>query len=1109
MDKLPGAPYLFVILLPIMAEPTDFPTEAIAPPTKGPGSTNDNGTSHIEADATLALPGDRADAPSAQRPADTHQIEATQAFPSARPGNLSDATQALPASRPGISQSDATMAIDASSPVLSSDASGTIPKRIKNYDILGVLGRGGMGVVYKARQHGLNRMAALKMILAAGHASNEDFIRFQTEAEAVAKLQHPNIVQIFEVGEDNGHPFFSLEYVDGGTLAGKLANNPLPARQAAELVEPLAQAMDYAHQNGILHRDLKPGNVLITQQGSPKITDFGLAKRMGDDSSNNTGTGSILGTPAYMAPEQAEGKIRELGPGADIYALGSILYHALTGRPPFVGETVLDTLQQVKNDDPVPPSRLQPKVPRDLETICLKCLQKEPRKRYESARLLADDLRRFLDNEPIQARPIGLIERGMKWARRRPQVAALLGTLFFVIVGGFLGMATLWLRAESLRKTAEDNEQMAIKNEGAAKEAEGRATAAYEKSKRTLYAAEMNLAQDASAEATVNRLRDLLESQAPHLVGFEWKYLTGLLKSETLPLKGHTKLVRAVAFRPPDGKQLASASGDGSIVLWDPEARASSKFRQLTGHAGVVRSLTFNPTGKLLASAGEEGTIQVFDLNAGGKEPIKTFGGDRHAINSLAFSPRSEWLISGGDDGALRIWPLGSDAAPTVLKGHEYPIADVAVSNDGTRIASASLDKTLRVWDAATHQPIFSGKHDHWVTAVAFSADGKLAASASWDKIVKVWDGAGNLEYTLAGFHQPIRNLAFSPDNRRLAASCHDNSVLVWDLDTKKVLREWPGEPGKVRTVAFSSDGQLLASVNFDLGKEEGRALQAASTPLAIAFGGRDTLAAAGADGELSVWEVAKEPAQSSRYVGRGGALRALVSASKGEWISGAESGAIDLWKPPLTDSVQLGKMQRWALALGLDKSGKSLAAGSADGVIDLFDVNAGKRTRTIKAHADAVRGLAYRDDGKCLASGGNDRKAYVWNPATGEKLFTLDHSAPVLAVAFQPGEKLLATAGADRIIRLWDSESGHLIRDLRGHTHAVTCLTFSPDGRRLVSGSDDATVKLWDPTTGQETLTLRGHTQGITGVAFNGDASRLASSSWDHTIRLWETPAE
>ena len=264
---------------------------------------------------------------------------------------------AVEPAKPVSSQNDATLAIDPQSQLLG-EAGQALPKHIANYDILGVLGRGGMGVVYKARQKGLNRMAALKMILAAGHASNEEFLRFQTEAEAVAKLQHPNIVQIFEVGQEDGRPYFSLEYVDGGTLSGKLTNNPLPARQAAELVEPLARAMFYAHQNGILHRDLKPGNILLTLHGTPKITDFGLAKRMGDDSSNNTGTGSILGTPAYMAPEQAEGKIRELGPGVDIYALGSVLYHAVTGRPPFMGETVLDTLQQVKNDDPLPPSKL-------------------------------------------------------------------------------------------------------------------------------------------------------------------------------------------------------------------------------------------------------------------------------------------------------------------------------------------------------------------------------------------------------------------------------------------------------------------------------------------------------------------------------------------------------------------------------------------------------------------------------------------------------------------------------------------------------------------------------------------------------------------------------
>jgi serine/threonine protein kinase len=310
---------------------------------------------------------------------------------------------------------------------------------IPGYEVLGVLGRGGMGAVYKARHLALKRTVALKVIRDGAHAGPDEVLRFRREAEAAARLLHPNIVQIHEVGEFQGCPYLSLEYVEGGSLAGRLDGTPLPARPAAALVETLARAVQEAHQRHIVRRDLKPANVLLAACGLagepakpqaaelvPKITDFGLAKRL-DDDSGQTQTGAVLGTPSYMAPEQAAGHNKAVGPAADIYALGAILYELLTGRPPFKAASVLETVQQVRSQEPVAPSRLQPGVPRDLETICLKCLEKEPARRYPSAAALADDLRRFLDGRPIQARPVGAALRALKWARRRPALAALVG----------------------------------------------------------------------------------------------------------------------------------------------------------------------------------------------------------------------------------------------------------------------------------------------------------------------------------------------------------------------------------------------------------------------------------------------------------------------------------------------------------------------------------------------------------------------------------------------------------------------------------------------------------------------------------------------------------
>jgi tetratricopeptide (TPR) repeat protein/tRNA A-37 threonylcarbamoyl transferase component Bud32 len=325
----------------------------------------------------------------------------------------------------------------------------TARPRVPGYEIVGELGRGGMGVVYKARQKGLNRVVALKMVLAGAHASSQQLARFHAEAEAVAQLQHPGIVQIFEVGDFDGLPYFSLEFVEGGSLADKIDGKPRPPREAAETLELLAQAMAVAHQHGIIHRDLKPANVLLTRDALPKITDFGLVKRV-EDGSELTKSGTLMGSPSYMSPEQAHGRTHEIGSLSDLYSLGAILYELLTGRAPFVGTSMLETLDQVRNQDPVPPSRLQPNVPHDLETICLKCLQKEPGKRYESCVALGEDLHRFVAGEPIRARPIGHAEWLWRWCRRNPRVAVLSG-----VVAVLLGLVAASAIAIGLRLSRE------------------------------------------------------------------------------------------------------------------------------------------------------------------------------------------------------------------------------------------------------------------------------------------------------------------------------------------------------------------------------------------------------------------------------------------------------------------------------------------------------------------------------------------------------------------------------------------------------------------------------------------------------------------------------
>src|SRR5262245_49865028 len=374
----------------------------------------------------------------------------------------------------------------------------TAPPSVPGYEILGELGRGGMGVVYKARQVSLGRLVALKMILAGAHASAEERKRFRAEAEAVARLQHANIVQIHEIGESEGHPFFSLEFVEGLSLAQRLAGNSFRAPDAAVLVETLARAVHYAHERGVVHRDLKPANILLAGQTQPsgdkaalstrdisllipKIADFGLAKQLGTEA-GQTRSGAVLGTPDYISPEQAAGA-KGVGPAADIYSLGAILYECLTGRPPFRNDTPLDTLLQVATVEPVPPSRLAPKLPRDLETICLKCLEKEPRARYATARELADDLRRFVEGRPITARPVGRAGRLWRWARRNPVTAVLTGAAaaLLVLVAAGSSIAALYLQA-----TLTDSETNLGRAENAERDGQDKLWRSYREQARAL-----------------------------------------------------------------------------------------------------------------------------------------------------------------------------------------------------------------------------------------------------------------------------------------------------------------------------------------------------------------------------------------------------------------------------------------------------------------------------------------------------------------------------------------------------------------------------------------------------------------------------------------------
>ncbi len=445
---------------------------------------------------------------------------------------------------------------------------------VEGYQILGELGRGGMGVVYKARQQSLNRLVALKMVLSGAHASAAQLARFHTEALSVARLQHPNIVQIYDVGEHAGLPYFSLEYVDGIPLDKKIDRKPQQPRYAAELVQSLARTMHVAHQNNIIHRDLKPANVLLTKEGVPKITDFGLAKAVEDDSSQ-TRSGTILGSPSYMSPEQARGAVKDVGPLADLYTLGSVLYELLTGRPPFQGATVMETLDQVLSREPLPPSQLQPTVPPDLETICLKCLQKEPHKRYRDCEALADDLRRFLAGEPILARPVSQTERLWRWCKRNPRVAWLSAAVLLLLLTVAITSTISAVRIAHEKKLAIEARDLATRKANEAEQAK------------------MLADQRAVAEAAARELADENAKVASDQAQFALTTIQTLVDRAQKRLDdapGNRELKIDLLKAAMDGLQEVSAMAKGSSTIEPTMAAAHMKMGLICKQLGQTEA---------------------------------------------------------------------------------------------------------------------------------------------------------------------------------------------------------------------------------------------------------------------------------------------------------------------------------------------------------------------------------------------------------------------------------------------------------------------------------------------------------------------------------------
>ena len=566
-------------------------------------------------------------------------------------------------------------------------AHGVAVRYFGDYEVRRELGRGGMSVVYEARQVSLNRPVALKLVRAGLLAGADELRRFQNEAEAVALLDHPGIVPVYEVGEHAGQRYFTMKLVPGGSLVPLLPRYGDDPRASARLVAEAAAAVAHAHARGILHRDLKPANILIDAEGHPHVTDFGLAKRVESDA-DLTQSGALLGTPAYMSPEQAAGRRGGITTAADVYGLGAVLYALLTGKAPFGGDSVVETLDAVRHHQPEPPTKLNGRVPRDLETIGLKCLEKDPRRRYPTAQALADDLRAWLVGEPIAARPAGVLERAAKWARRKPALATAYGLAVAVLLlsafGG--GLAYLWLKAErargeavtardgaaQARATAERERAAAVmardgevkarraaeRDRATAMEARDELARARESLARVEYGRTIELAYQELRERNIPAAVDLLDRTRLDLRGWEYRFVRRLCHPELITLRGPSAQ-HSAAFSS-DGSRVLTATG-GAARLWD--AKTGAELSRLASGRGDVRFAALSPDGTRIVTVNSDDTARVLDARSG-----------------------AELLVI---------------KAPASI-GVSPVLCTAAFSPDGSRIVTANLDWTARVLDATT-----------------------------------------------------------------------------------------------------------------------------------------------------------------------------------------------------------------------------------------------------------------------------------------------------------------------------------------------------------------------------------------------------------------------
>ena len=1104
--------------------------------------------------------------------------------------------------------------------------------RLGDFRILREVGKGGMGIVYEAEQVSLGRHVALKVLPRTMLLDARARRRFEREAKSAARLHHTNIVPVFGVGEQDGLPYYVMQFIQGHsldavleelkklqpgkaeagtTLAGgiRLSRNEEPlgdklvgeltaahvarslltggfeavggqsdgdldvcrtmATSADDTTQPASrptpthdirpslsdsftplsssvvmpgrgrdgsrskqrtsywhgvasigaqagEALDYAHRSGVLHRDIKPSNLLLDTQGTVWVADFGLAKA--DDQQNLTDTGDILGTLRYMPPEAFEGKADARG---DVYSLGLTLYELLAFRAAFDEKERNRLIKQVTHAEPPRLGKLNRQVPRDLQTIVHKAIEKDPARRYATAGVLAEDLHRFIADEPIEARRVSAAERFSRWCRRNPMVAGLTVALAVVFLAGLAGVAWKWREAERQKDLALVAERKEAYQRSIAVEQSNLATRESAYSRRLLYASDLNLAYQAWEAGDTSRARGLLERQRQPAgrEEFEWRYLWSLCQDGSrLTLSGHESRVGEMTgvtmlSLTRDGRSLATLGEDQIVCIWDLASRRHVKLLQadvtsaelaadgkilalsqrlgqmvqlwdpvarrvvanLPARAGV-RRVAFSPDGRLLAAGCVDGTLRFWEAPMW-RELTLEGSAKSLPVWTLRFSPDGKTLASGSVTGILELWDVATRRVRATLPGHSAVILSLSFSPDGKSLASASDDATVRFWDNATGQPIppLLRVPGTGLGAVAFAPDGKTLATGAADGTIRFWDTATKTARSLLRGHiSPIVDLAFAPDGLTLySVSFLDGILKVWDV-----------APGADRCILARSEGRINSLAYSPDGK---------------------TLAVGDQDGSVMVWDpVARRLVDRLR--GHKSPVYTVGYAPDGRTlVSSALDSRLFLWDTSTGNRIgELPQRNGTPFAsFGFSPDGRFIAAAEGGaGVVLVWHI--ADRRQVAEVAGTFVR---FSPDGSLLATALNNT-VQLWETSTWRRLPPLlGFTVPVYRLAFAPDGKTLAAGDLGGTLWLWDVVERRLIASRRGHATTIESVAFSPNGLRLATAGYENAIKLWDAALLQEVATLTGHDGYVTTVAFSPDGTTLASAGADATVRLWQSP--